>query len=180
MSAPKKHKINLLPKEDFENSALGKLLNWALSAGRIIVILTELVVIGAFLSRFWLDRKLTDLLEENTSRKIQVEAFSSFEEEFKTTQNRLTAYKKLDETKKDTVSLLETTSSLLPAEVSLTSISSLENQVTIKGISLSESGIAGFIKALTSNEEFEKVTLNDISLGPSQELVFSISLETKN
>lgn len=179
MSAPK-HKINLLPKEDFENSPLGKLLNWALSAGRIIVILTELVVIGAFLSRFWLDRKLTDLLEENTSRKTQVEAFASFEEEFKTTQSRLAAYKKLDETKKDTVTLLETTSSLLPAEVSLTSISSLENQVTIKGISLSESGIAGFIKGLTSNGEFEKVTLNDISLGPSQELVFSLSLETKN
>ncbi len=180
MSAPNKHKINLLPKEDFENSTLGKLLNWALSAGRVIVIITELVVIGAFLSRFWLDRKLTDLSEENTSRKIQVEAFASFEEEFKTTQSRLTAYKKLDETKKDTVTLLETTSSLLPAEVTLTSISRLKNQVTIKGISLSESGIAGFIKALTAQERFEKITLNDISLGPSQELIFSISLETKN
>lgn len=180
MSASKNHKINLLSKEDFENSALGKLLNWALSAGRIIVILTELVVIGAFLSRFWLDRKHTDLLEENTSRKIQVEAFSSFEEEFKTTQTRLAVYKKLDETKQDTATLLETVSSLLPAEVSLTSISILQNQATIKGISLSESGVAGFIKALTGSEGFEKVTLNDISLGPSQELVFSISLEIKN
>ena len=53
MAAP--GSINLLPKSDFEASFWGKFLKWGVSSGRYLVILTELVVIVAFLSRFKLD-----------------------------------------------------------------------------------------------------------------------------
>jgi hypothetical protein len=56
-----KQEINLLPREEFEKKPIGKFLTWALSIGRYIIIFTELIVILAFLSRFKLDRDLSDL-----------------------------------------------------------------------------------------------------------------------
>jgi len=54
-------KVNLLPKDNFEFSLVGKFLRWALTAGRVMVVLTEFVVILAFGSRFWLDKEMNDL-----------------------------------------------------------------------------------------------------------------------
>ena len=65
MAARKKSsRINLLPQEEFAASTLGRILAWILSTFRILVIMTELIVILAFLSRFWLDARTTDLNEE--------------------------------------------------------------------------------------------------------------------
>ena len=61
MAAPKKHEIELLPKEEWEKTSFGKFIKWTLNVGRYIVIATELIVILAFVSRFKLDRDLTDL-----------------------------------------------------------------------------------------------------------------------
>ena len=60
---PKKD-INLLPREEFEQKTVGRFLIWALTVGRWIVIVTELIVITAFLSRFKLDRDLANLYEK--------------------------------------------------------------------------------------------------------------------
>ena len=53
MSA-RKEEINLLPQKGFEATTAGRILAWILSTFRIIVIITELLVMVAFLSRFWL------------------------------------------------------------------------------------------------------------------------------
>src|SRR3990167_9181041 len=84
-----KKTINLLVLEGFEHSPVGKVLHWLLSAGRTIVIFTELIVIISFLSRFWLDRTLTDLSEQNNNKRAQIEASRQFEENFKSVQQRL-------------------------------------------------------------------------------------------
>ena len=62
--------INLLGQEDLKHTPQGRILNWALTYGRDIMIGTEIVVLLAFISRFSLDRKLTDLKEE-ISQKIK-------------------------------------------------------------------------------------------------------------
>src|SRR5688500_5727921 len=108
MPAHNKNKtaINLLSREGFEYTQLGKTLAWLLSAGRTIVIVTELVVITAFLSRFWLDKTLTDLSQANNSKKAQIEASQAFEQEFKNAQIRIASAKKIDETKLGTGEIL--------------------------------------------------------------------------
>ena len=64
MPAKKEPEINLLPQEEFEGSVIGRILKWGLSTFRIIVIIVEMVVMAAFLSRFWLDAKNSDLNED--------------------------------------------------------------------------------------------------------------------
>lgn len=176
MSAPKRREINLLAKRGFEYSLLGKVLSWALSAGRVIVIITELVVIAAFLSRFWLDRTLTDLNEQNAALKNQVEAFSSFETEFRQAQERLTLYKNLTGSQTKYSETVKEFASLLPVEIALTGISLSPEGVEIKGKSLSESGLAGFINSLGKAKTIKDVKLTDLSLETKEQQLISFSL----
>ena len=61
--------VNLLTQDDFSSSPIGKVFLWALSVGRYIVVITELIVILSFLSRFKLDRDLTDVNEAIEKQK---------------------------------------------------------------------------------------------------------------
>lgn len=171
MAAPKPKKINLLVQEGFENSQIGKILAWLLSVGRAIVIVVELVVICAFLSRFWFDRQLTDLIEQNNSKRAQVEASQNFENEFKSVQKRLAAVKQIAEVKLSPSIYIKDASRLLPSEVILENIAFSQGKFSFDGAASSESGLAGFIKSMEESNNFKDVTLANISLDPTS-LVF--------
>jgi len=85
----KSKQINLIPQDEFESSNFGRILKWALSTFRIVVIVTELIVMSAFLSRFWLDAKNSDLNEEINVNKSQIIAYKDIETEFRSLQKNL-------------------------------------------------------------------------------------------
>ncbi len=164
MSAPKLKKVNLLIREGFEYTTFGKTLSWLLSAGRTIVIFTELVVIIAFLSRFWLDRTLTDVVEQNNTKKTQIQASQAFEQDFRSAQARLAAYQSLDANRLNPAKSVKNIASFLPADVSLSELTLTRGKLNIRGTALSEAGLAGFIKAIEDSGKYKDVKLGDISL----------------
>ena len=118
----KKNKlINLIPQDDFESSTLGRILKWALSTFRILVIFTELVVMAAFLSRFWLDARNSDLNEELNVRKSQVIAYKQIEDEFRSYQEKLKVLRTVYSDAR-TSSIINNLSRYLPQDVSLNSV----------------------------------------------------------
>lgn len=177
MAVLKLKRINLLIQEGFEYSQTGKVLAWLLSAGRAIVIVTELIVITAFLSRFWFDRQLTDLIEKNSAKKSQVEASSVFETDFRNIQTRLAAVKLLDSEKISSLAFIKEVTRLLPAEVVLSDISYNKNQILVTGLSFNEAGLAGFMKSLEESNRFSNVSLDNISLARGETGVISFSLK---
>lgn len=169
MAAPQKH-IDLIPREGFEYTTAGKVLTWALSAGRVIVVLTELIVILAFLSRFWLDRQLTDLNEKIQTQTAIIQASADFEREFRSVQAALTSFSQISKLSPNVSQVLDRVVAALPVEVSLQSLNLTSEILQIKGVSLSEAGVAGFIKNLES-EGFTQVELTSISAGTETESI---------
>lgn len=161
MPAKKQAKINLLPQKEFETSTLGRLLRWALSSFRIIVIVTEMFVMGAFLSRFWLDAKNSDLNELLDQKKAVIAASAEVEKEFKDNQKRLTIFSKIT-SQSPSSETIQTIASFLPPEVSLTSVSLGEKLIQISGSSANEMGIAQFIANLESSKKFKEVGLAQV------------------
>ena len=88
----KSQPINLLPKEEFAASTFGRIIKWLLSTFRVIVIVVEVVVMSAFLSRFWLDARSTDLNDQIKQRQSIIASFSSFEQSFRATQAKLAVF----------------------------------------------------------------------------------------
>ena len=80
--------INLLIHTDFDKTFLGKFLRWSLTYGRYIIICTEIIVLLAFIYRFSLDRKITDLNDEIEQKSAIIAANSNFEEQFRNLQFR--------------------------------------------------------------------------------------------
>ncbi len=157
-----KNKINLLPQEEFEGTTFGRILKWLMSSFRMLVVATEVVVIAAFLSRFWLDAKNTDLDDEIRQKQAVIVADAAFEKEFKNTQKRLRIYSALSKNEKtqETINII---SSIMPADITLKSIGIQDGSVQLSGSATSEPSIFQFILNLTANENFKDVTLTGVS-----------------
>jgi len=173
----KNKSINLLPQEEFDASLLGRTLKWAMGSFRIIVILTEMVVMAAFLSRFWLDAQNASLDDSIKIASAQISTQSNFEKEFRGVQQKLSIYKQIaaDSTQSAKLDLV---SSKIPSDLTLSSISIQGNLTQIKGTAGSEIGVAQFISNLKSDPTVKKADLD--SIGSSEQnqslLTFLISI----
>jgi Tfp pilus assembly protein PilN len=157
-------RINLLFREGFEHTPSGQILTWAISAGRAIVILTEVVVIVAFLSRFWLDRTLTNLNEGNDKKMAQVELSKSFENDFRDAQTRLASYKAISSNNFKVSNVVEEVGQYLPEDVVLTSIGVNADNVELKGRAFTDGGLARLLKSVIDSKKYENVGLIDITV----------------
>lgn len=169
--------INLLPQEEFEASIIGRILRWATGSFRIIVIITEVVVMGAFLSRFWLDAQNSDLNDTIKVRAAQISAEKDIEDTFRSTQTKLDIFKIIS-TGAQPSSKIDLIAAKVPNDVTLSTISVDSKGSDIKGTSTSESGIAQFIANLKSESTFKTVELGNINSSQTNagETDFSISI----
>lgn len=169
MAAPKTS-IEFLSQEEWEKSTLGKVLKWALTIGRHIVILTELVVIVAFLSRFKLDRDLSDLGEKIKQEQAIITASADFETDFRFLQKRLAKIEDLRKNQLESAEILNELASNLPLDVVLSDFNAYGNQVSLTATSLSEIGLANFLRNLKASPRFKNLSLSQVSLESGKEV----------
>lgn len=162
MPNKKQKQINLIPQDQFESTSFGRILKWILSSFRIIVIVTELVVMSAFLSRFWLDAKNSDLNDEIDVGKSQVLAYQDIEKEFRSIQKRLNTAKLLYN-EPDVTAYFNEISKSMPEGVLLRSVSNNENIISIKASSLTEEKIAEFLINLEDNKSFKDLNVTQVT-----------------
>jgi Tfp pilus assembly protein PilN len=161
--AARKTTIEFIPQEDWEKTYFGKLLKWVLTAGRYIVIITELIVILAFLSRFKLDRDLTDLNEKVKQQQAIINASAQFEKEFRFLQKRLSTTEGLRKTQLETNQVLTELGGLTPVDVYLDNFAVAGKQVSLTATALSEAGLGTFLNNLKASPKFTKLTLSKVS-----------------
>ncbi|MFI5240807.1 MAG: PilN domain-containing protein [Microgenomates group bacterium] len=177
MPAKKNKGINLLPQQEFEGSTVGRILRWAMTTFRFIVIVTEMVVMSAFLSRFWLDAQNSDLDDLLRTKTAQIKAQEDFEKDFRDTQKRLTIFKDLAENTKASDNLSNIVSKI-PDGVSLQSFNYQESSLQIKGIASNELAIAQFVSNLKSDETFKDVALGQVGSSENNNslTIFSVKI----
>lgn len=163
--AARKSSIELLPQEEWEKTSFGKILKWILGVGRWIVIGTELIVVLVFLSRFKLDRDLTDLYGEIKQKQVIIDAARDFENQFRFLQKRLATAKGLEKKQFAAEKVIETIANLTPLDVSLADITITNESISLSALSLSEQGLAGFIKNLQASPQFDSLAVTNVSSG---------------
>lgn len=174
----KKKEINLLPVDKFAASSLGRILAWLLKTFRIIVMSVEMVVMIAFLSRFWLDAKNSDLNDEVKQKRALIEAQANFEEEFTNIQKKLYVFSKITSNQYSTVSEIDLITQNIPSEIFLENIIFSKETITINGFSPFEKSISQFMVNIENTDNFESVDLTGIDMGEtgSNLLEFSVTL----
>lgn len=161
-----KSAINLLPQEEFDVSVVGRALKWAMGTFRIIVVVTEIIVMGAFLSRFWLDAQNSDLTAAIKIKSAQILAQAAIEKEFRDVQSKLNIAKQITPAVQSSQKV-DAITSRLPPGVNLSSVTVAEDSAQVKGSSSSEFGIAQFVANLKADPSFKDVDLGQINSSES-------------
>ena len=179
--AAQNKEINLLPKEKWETGTAGKLLKWALSIGRYIVVFTELVVIYAFLYRFILDRKLMYINEQVNQQKKIIVTYGDLETNFRTLQAKLTNISKAEKNSLDMSVILTNLSEITPLDTTYNSIDVEGQKVALEGQTLSEIGLATLLTKAQESKIFSGVSLDNVSSAneKSQTINFRMELSLK-
>jgi len=173
--------IEFIPQEEWEKTSFGKFLKWLLNVGRWIVIITELIVILAFLSRFKLDRDLTNLNEVVKQKQAIVSASSDFEKEFRFLQKRLSTIEGLKKSQVEADKILELFSQLTPAGIQLSNFNLSGEKVSLTASADSEITFAVFLKNLKQEPRLTSLTLNKVMVDEEQfgRTVFNVTANLK-
>jgi len=165
MVAPKE--ISLLPREEDLNSPTARFLRWATTVGRYVIVFTELIVISAFISRFWLDRKNADLSEVIRQQKAILETTKTFEKDFSLLKQRLDKIKLFYAQQplydQNLSSLVKSTPPQIVYDNLIISRDQDDRVSVIASLSSSsETAIVDFITNLILNPDIQKVDVKNI------------------
>jgi len=161
-----KDQINLIPRRGFESTTTGRVITWLLGTFRIILIITELIVMIAFFSRFFLDSKNSELNEDINQKKSIIQSFANTENNFISVQNKLNLFTILTKDKDKHINILDSIRTSLPEnieELSLTDINIQNDSINLSGISISERAIQQFIVNLETSSSIKNVGLQDVT-----------------
>lgn len=161
---PKKA-INLLPKDSFESSKIGIVLSWLLSFGKWAVIVTQLIVMGAFLWRFGLDRKLTDLNKQIAKNVAIIKSYDKIEQEFVLTKRKLEAAEVVIGNQAKIEDELATLSSLTPSDVWYEKLTVGESTTNITAYSRSLAAFGIFLSNLQNDPRYSSISVTKIQDG---------------
>jgi len=171
--------INLVPKDPFFSTVIGKILKWSLSAGRYIVIFTLLVVIMSFISRFTLDRKVTDLNSSINQKKNIILSYGDISENFRTIQEKISQYKQTEQ-ETNIVDTFANKSKIMPEGIILQEFAIRPTSVMISGKTLSQSSFNLLINNMQISPDFSNINVSKIESSTIEPgLFFDIKADTR-
>lgn len=155
--------INLLPKDSFEFSTAGKTLKWVTTVGRVLVVLTELVVLLAFASRFYFDKKLDDLGEVLVQKEAQIASYAEVESEMRKVLAKQKPIESQSVKGLAFASRIDSLTRVLPNGTVLNTLALDKNGLSFSGVSDSEYGFAQFINGIKKMPAVSTVRMRDTS-----------------
>ncbi len=141
---------------------LDELLKWALTVGRLLVIITELIAFSTFIYRFSLDRKLIDLHTKIKQEQAIVGNLKDREALYRNLQERISVISTITEKGNKSVKILNDVTKLTPTEITFNSFVIENNQISIDSSVQSISSLSKFIALLRDYPQASSVTINKI------------------
>jgi len=172
----KKRIINLIPNKG--EGIFEQFLSWALTVGRLLIIITETLALSVFLYRFVLDVKIIDLHDKIKAESSIVNAFKDEEVQFRNLQTRLTFAKYYDSKKDKTLSLLQDTVELGRNKITFKSVTVTADGMDIEVQAPSASMLNVFVKALRNNPAISDVDIDRVENSPSSGII-TVAIKTR-
>jgi len=157
--------INLA--KDKENSSFDKFIDWTLAIGRLVVIITEVIAVGAFIYRFSLDEKLVNLHSEIKKRQITISSLRNDENKFRNLQDRIALASSFSEKGIKTSQNITNFAKLIPEQVKINNLSLNKDQVNTNADVASVSLLSDFINSLKNSNTIKSISIDNIENNPS-------------
>jgi len=156
------------------------ILSWALTAGRLIIILTEGLALSAFLYRFTLDRQIIDLHGKINQEDAVVKLLNHNEDTYRNLQSRLSLIEKINNQTSQTQKTFFDIFNLTPPDVKITSVSLSKDLIKTVIEARSVNSLALFLKNMKNYPNIKDVSIDTIENRiSSANIVVSISAKLK-
>lgn len=161
--------INLLKNKQV--GFFGGFINWTLTIGRLVVILTELIALSAFLYRFSLDRGLIELRTQIKQKQTIISPLKSNEAKYRNLQDRLYLASNFSSLSMEWNKILRDILNLTPQGITLNNLSLNKNSVNINANARSVSSLVIFTNSLKKYPGIDTLSLDGIEKKQSTNLI---------
>jgi hypothetical protein len=152
--------INLLRNDKKET--VEHVINWAVTIGRILIIVVELAALAAFLYRFTLDNQLQDLHSKIKQEQTIIEFQKKNEDTYRNLQDRLSLISSFSKNGEKNLTAFENILSFAPSGMTFTTVSFSPIGMQIQASVESVSSLSTFIGKLRSYPSIATVSLDKI------------------
>ncbi len=152
-----------------------RILRFALTVGRVLVIVTEAVALGAFLFRFGLDRQLVDLHDRIKQEQAIVNLLKSNETVYRNLQDRLLLEKNINTNVSNSAKLYQDIYNMIPSDMALTGLSFSDSNIRIDGGVPTLITLSGLVKKIQAYPSVQRVSLDKLE-NKSSEGVINVSM----
>ncbi|HYK08345.1 MAG TPA: hypothetical protein VEW42_02505 [Candidatus Eisenbacteria bacterium] len=139
-----------------------RILTFALTIGRVLVIITEAVALGAFLYRFGLDRQLVDLHDRIKQEQAIVTLLKRNESVYRNLQDRLTLEKNINDGTASDLKLFTDILKVIPSDMTLTGIALSNTNIHMEGSIPSLVSLSSLVKQLKGYPTVDRVSLDKL------------------
>lgn len=172
--------INLLPKDSFEFSSLGKILKWSTTVGRVLVVMTEFVVLLAFASRFYFDKKINDQTEEINSKLELIQGYESIESQTRTILLKQGPIQQYLSNNMGIESRFTQLAQDVPLGTAISDLNFNGKDLDIKGAANSETTFAVMLAKFKKRDNVKRISLDETTYDQTTGMVkFGIKLSYK-
>ena len=141
-------------------------MNWALTVGRLIVILTEIVALSVFVYRFSLDEKLIDLHSAIKQKQSLVSLLKQDEDKYRNLQDRIALTSSLLEKNAKTNKIVLDIVGLTPQGSRIDNLTFNQDKLTINASINSVSSLTDFINVIKDYPNIKAVNIDTIENKP--------------
>lgn len=155
--------ININLAKGKGDTLVDRIITFALTTGRIVIIATELVALSAFLYRFGLDRTLVDLHDRIKQEQAVVGLLKDNEKTFRNLQDRLSLASTLTQQSSQLPTYLTDVISYTTPDMEIHTISVAPEAIRIEAQFQSIIALSNFVDKLKAYKPITSVSLDRIS-----------------
>jgi len=166
MQEKSKISINLSSKKKFSVGSV--FYKWAFEAGRAIIILIELVALGALGYRFMIDGQVVDLHDEIKKQLSLVQFQSEDEKNYRGIQDRLTNIKLISEETEGKIQVMnDIIASINKGEFTETDLAVNQNSISLSANTISVFVVENLVNRLQEYPQVTSIVIDEINTSSS-------------
>lgn len=160
--------INLIKSTQVDFFA--EFINWILTVGRLLVIVVELIALGAFLYRFSLDKQLEGLHDQIKLKQTIVLSQKNNEIKYRDMQDRLQLASSFTNLSKERGKTIKDILYFIPQDMKLNSLSLNLDTINITANIQTVSSLTFFVNSLKKHPNIDTLSIDSIENKPSNNL----------
>lgn len=165
--------INLVKSD--KNQTLNQVINWALGAGRVLIIVVELIAISAFLYRFILDSQIRDINDKIQQEQAIVSQQKKNEDLYTNLQARLALASAFSGEAAKNIKIFKDIINFAPVGLTFTNLTFVQDSIRIEVSVNSVYPLSSFVNSLKTYPKIDTVSIDKIE-NKTENAVINVSI----